>query len=495
MGRIRIFFEKEFQNRYEKSCRKPDKEIEASAGENLFDAFSRHGIMFPGNCGSKGRCNACTVYTEELGLLKSCATKMTSHDLTVHILKEKLSQVLLDYQKKEHMQTGKPTLHSNSKQSGDGGQEYYGIAMDLGTTTIGMTMIRCKTGQIGRSIGRMNPQIHVGADVISRIEAACNTVDAFSMMRQELCNTMEEMMIALCEEQRIVSEVIKELYVAGNTTMQHILLGHSLQGLQAYPFTPVTLAGESVAFSACKNDTVFQNLMIHTMPGISAFVGGDIVAGAYGLQLGKTDDYELLIDLGTNGELLLVNRTGGFATSTACGPAFESCLSAREMAGVTMLDGIAMAYKKGYLAKDGTLMTAFQKSGVPMKLLGYPTSMQTVTQEMVREVQLAKAAIRTGIELLAYEAKLPLEMIKKVYLAGGFGAHLTLASAFLLDMFPEEFEDTIEVVGNTSLYGTIQMLLQGQLPETYEIAGPIQSLDLSMTKNFQEFFIHRLNFR
>jgi uncharacterized 2Fe-2S/4Fe-4S cluster protein (DUF4445 family) len=249
--------------------------------------------------------------------------------------------------------------------------------------------------------------------------------------------------------------------------------------MAGYPFTPETLAGERF---------MHDSIEVIILPGKSAFVGGDIVSGIRYLELGTHKDYDLLIDLGTNGELWLLNQEGGVCTSTSCGPAFANSVTKGTVYGTSLLDVLADAYRKGDVDATGLLQGEYFEKGI---LLGEVV----ITQDTVRQIQLAKAAILTGIELCAYELRVPLDSIRNIYLAGGFGFYLNLETAYTLGMLPEEFRGRIHVVGNTSLYGAIRALMHAEdMLELPEVLEHSKVLDLSMNKNFQEFFLHRIEF-
>ena len=261
--------------------------------------------------------------------------------------------------------------------------------------------------------------------------------------------------------------------------MIHFLLKLSVNGMAGYPFTPERLDGERL---------IHQDMEIFILPGKSAFVGGDIVSGVRYLNLGTHKDYDLLIDLGTNGELWLLNKEQGVCTSTSCGPAFANSVTKGSIHGTSLLDELAEAYGKGKADSTGLLQGEYFEKGISCGEI-------LITQDTVRQIQLAKAAILTGIELAAYELRLPLTDITHVYLAGGFGFYLDLDSAYCLGMFPEEFRGKVERVGNTSLSGAIQTLMHpDDMLELPKVLKESKVMDLSLDKNFQEFFLHHIEF-
>ena len=324
----------------------------------------------------------------------------------------------------------------------------------------------------------MNRQARYGADVISRIQYACEKEHGLTILHDLVWEDVNHL-LAYYQEQGYSRESIQTIQFVGNTTMLHFLLGHSVEGLAAYPFSSDLLSGCSGSY---------QDVHIQTASGRSAFVGSDITVGAAVLGLGRTERYDLLIDLGTNGELCLLNQDRGVCTSTSCGPAFANSVRNGRAYGSTLLDQLSEHYRDGDLDDTGLLHEPYFETGI---ICGE----YVITQDTIRAIQLAKAAIRTGIELAAYELRLPLEEISHVYLAGGFGFHLNLDSAFTLGLFPKELYGRIQIVGNTALQGAVRLLTDPAFSkEADSVLANCQVLDLSMNKNFQEFFIHRLNF-
>lgn len=452
--------------------------IDCDSGENLYEVLTRNGVSIKGAvCKGAGICRGCQVYiAEERMECLACRYEIGSEDLHIVCQGRPTEQSIL---LSNHSDTTKSEIIFENYEDK---QMLYGIAFDIGTTTIASSLIDLETGRILLEQGCMNRQSQFGADVISRIQyAISNNHDNSSgleTMHRLLCSDIEAL-IQSYVEQGYKNTQIKKLAFSGNTTMLHFLLNRSVDGLAGFPFTPEFLDGQQYEY---------ENILIEIMPGKSAFVGADIVSGVQALKLGCGKEYELLIDLGTNGELWLLNEEQGACTSTSCGPAFANSVTKGNVYGTCLLDELAKAYIEGKLDSNGLLQGEYFEKGISCGEI-------IITQETVRQIQLAKAAIRTGIELAAYELRIPLENISKVYLAGGFGFYLNLESAFTIGLLPDEFRDRITIVGNTSLKGAIQTLSLSEpmlrLPTRLENS---KVLDLSMSKNFQEFFLHRIPF-
>lgn len=468
-------------------------------GTTLYHALTAHGYSLSGaSCGGAGVCRGCMVLILEEGM-ECLACRYTIHTEELHVVlqSEVIEQHILLYSdagnelRNTVISRGESSSNEEEKlaaHSGHGSAEQqkkavdisseYGIAIDLGTTTIASALVEVSSGKVLSQAGCMNRQARYGADVISRIQYACEHEKGLILMQDSIWEDIQSLLDYYIQ-QGYPKERISRMMISGNTTMIHFLRGLNVKGLSAYPFQPVELS---------VYEGQYEGIPYSTMPGKSAFIGGDITSGAAELGMGRTSDYELFIDLGTNGELCLLNEEQGICTSTSCGPAFAGSVTSAGVHGSTLLDRLAEHYLAGDLNSAGLLKESLFETGI---LCGE----YVITQDTIRQIQLAKSAIRTGIELAAYELRIPLASIPCVYLAGGFGFHLNLESAYTLGLFPEEFRGKIQIAGNTSLSGAVHALqAPGFLHDAENVLSKCRVLDLSMNKNFQEFFLHRLNF-
>ena len=450
-------------------------EIECDQGENLYDVLTRHGFMLQGAvCRGGGVCRGCQVYIAEEGMdCLACRYTVASEELHVAFGGIGSEHSILLALPEEQETSVHSLLSQNQK---------VGVAFDLGTTTIAAAVVRLDDGDIVSQAGCFNRQAAYGADVVSRIQYAgtknVSGESGLSVMNRLLREDIESLMDTFRAE-GIDKQQICRLCFSGNTTMIHFLLNRSVEGLAQYPFAPETLGGERFSYG---------DMEIQILAGRSAFVGADIVSGVRYLGLDQRQDYGCLIDLGTNGEIWILNRDRGVCTSTSCGPAFANSVSKGTVHGTTLLEELAKAYKTGKVDSTGLLREPYFSTGIPCGNI-------LITQDAVRQIQLAKAAILTGIELAAYELHLPPEEINYVALAGGFGFHLDPEAAFTLGMLPETFRGCLHIVGNTSLLGAVHAVLHPEeMAELPAVLRESRVLDLSMNKNFQEFFLHRLHF-
>lgn len=479
--------------------------LECCIGDNLYEVLIKYGIPLHGAvCKGAGVCRGCQVYIAEEGMeCLACRYTVEAEELHVTIQTNLAQHSILFAEEsdkgsnpKNLSQVSSDSLHdsesqgyqtsqiqndfqvkSQNSQVQNSSEPDFGIAFDIGTTTIASALVNLGTQEVLSQTGCLNRQAMFGADVVSRIQYA-TVSSGLRTMHQLLREDLEALIDAYLKE-GYKREQIRRMTFSGNTVMLHFLLNLPVTGMSQYPFTPEQLAGKR------KEQGGIEYIIL---PGKSAFVGADIVAGVQYLGLGTGEEYELLLDLGTNGELWLLNREQGVCTSTSCGPAFANSVAKGNVHGTTLLDQLAKAYKEGKVDTTGLLQDEYFDKGIVSEGI-------QITQDTVRQVQLAKAAIHTGIELAAYELKVPLESISKVYIAGGFGFYLNPETAFCLGLLPEEFRGKLQVVGNTSLLGGIQALYN---PDRYleltKVLEESQVMDLSLDKNFQEFFLHRINF-
>lgn len=356
-----------------------------------------------------------------------------------------------------------PVIGENGEKSVFAPKELF-LAADLGTTTLGFVCADEK-GEVLASYGAENPQRFVSADVIGRIDAACHGMadQLKQQIREALARgflfVLEKGKEALCENGHTQQKLPVRLALAGNTTMQHLLLGYSVDDMAKAPFIPYSVKEERIAFSELFSETtVFgqfpdtvKNANVFIFPCLSAFVGGDAVAGAYGLSFPgidigtqREDGVYLLADLGTNGELLLSAHGKVYATAAAMGSAFEG---GRFAYASDLFALVARALCEGASDETGLLCEPYFSEG----FFG-------LHQEEIRTFQLAKGAIRAGIELLCKRAGISINQVDAVFLAGGAGRYCKTEELLQTGFLPGEFKDKIKIVGNSCIGGLLYYL-------------------------------------
>lgn len=430
------------------------------------------------------------------------------------------TQFIENEKKEKHKHSEESPVRQKRNEKEDG----LGIAVDIGTTTLAAALIDKYTKDTICYAVSVNHQRTYGADVITRIQAACEgKKDALqASIRGDLENLFEQ----LLEKGQKKKDDVKEIVIAGNTTMCHLLCGFSCEGLGSAPFQPVDLSLQHYTYQKLFDRETYS-ATITILPGISAFVGADIVAGLYSSgmcdlwrQEAENPQTALFLDIGTNGEMALLTPKGLFVTSVAAGPALEggkircgmpgipgaiakaSLLGRQRMITTTILNAPAIGicgtgileivselWKYKLIDENGTLQEQYQKEGFPV------ANGIVFTQEDIRQVQMAKAAIRAGMEVLMQTAGIPAEQINTVFVAGGFGTALNIEKAVMIGLFPKEVKDKIKLLGNSALEGAIDCIIDSQAAEEMQqIAGKAIEKNLAMQEDFQEKYIRYMQF-
>lgn len=350
------------------------------------------------------------------------------------------------------------------------------IGIDIGTTNIEYALADSSAKIIDRHIER-NPLSKYGLDVMTRITRA--NAGLLSEMSSVLRDSLKSQIKEYITNTKASECVIK---IAANTTMVHILMGYDCTPLASYPFEPVHI--EQITTTADNIDLCEANIPVIITPGLSAFIGGDIVSG---LSVLPQNNNFLFIDLGTNAELVLVHGNDAYLASAAAGPAFETCSYGHA---TDAIDGLTFMLQTGIIDESGLLCDECFENGYDYKGMHF-------TQRKIRDLQMAKSAIRTGIDFLLTEATAStgksisdnIDSDFKIYIAGTFGAHLNIINAIYLKMFPEWFTCRCSLLGNTSLSGTLTA------PKDYNIQkNNLHHIQLANLPDFNAKYIANMNF-
>ncbi len=388
------------------------------------------------------------------------------------------------------------------------------VAIDLGTTTIAFVLFDSSQDRIVATHSMTNPQSVFGADVISRIKAA--NEGEKDQLQQLVCDAIADGYERVIKKVKAESVHIRQILIGGNTTMIHLLLGISTEGLGAYPFSPVELAPGKAKLG---------DIEICFAPAFSAFVGGDIAAGVYGLGMCETSQKSLLMDLGTNGELALFDGEKLYVASTAAGPAFEGANLSHGVASVAgAIYDVRLPYHNatpqiqtignkepiglcgtGAIAAVSTLRKfhLIDKHGVfieEYREAGYSIAVDEngekilLTQEDIRSIQMAKAAIAAGAELLLEEAGCAFTDLEHIYLAGGMGQFLAVEDAIAIGLLPKEAKEKVKPVGNSCMRGLLRMAKTGyeDMMNFYEDT-PVVQIELANLDTFEELYIAHMD--
>ena len=359
--------------------------------------------------------------------------------------------------------------------------EGYILAVDLGTTTIAM----CLTDAGGREVGsfcKPNPQYPWGRDVLSRIEAA-GDLEVRLQLQRCVWQVLQEGYEAL-SKQIPDKETAVTVLLSGNTTMIYLLQGYDPAELGRAPFR------------VSHPEMLKTELCGHTMygfPPLSAFVGGDILAGIWSCGMWQSEKIVLLVDLGTNGEIVLGNRHKILTCATAAGPAFEGG-PCRDVWGADMVSLTAELLKRGLVDETGLLAEPYFEQGIQIGGV-------KLTQAAIRTLQLAKGAIRAGVELLLKEYDCEPSEVGQVLLAGGMGYYIQPTAAAAIGLLPAEMADKAVAVGNTALGGALEAArfisnegvesLQGQWGQIKQL---VHHVNLAEHRDFERQYIRFLDF-
>lgn len=403
----------------------------------------------------------------------------------------------------------------------------YGIALDIGTTTLAMRLVELLSGESVATITAINHQRAYGADVITRIEAANH--GKLSELQSCILHDIMNMLTDMMTQTGVCFLQVKKMVVAGNTTMCHLLSGYSCEGLGKAPFRPVnmgfvqtTLYDLFKPIEECNSHQIVldnPDVKVVILPGISAFVGADIVAGMYYCDMDIKEETQMLLDVGTNGEMVIGNKAGFVATSTAAGPVFEggniSCgmpavkgaiahvkadmcevvgdVEPEGICGSGLVDLTAYLLDVQIIDENGTLCDAYFDEGYPIRDCLKNNSAKRelkLTQADIREIQMGKAAIRAGIDVLTENCE-----PETVCLAGGFGVAMNVIAATKIDLLPKHWGEKIKSVGNASLEGAHKFLLDESGRERISgIVEKTKEILLAEQGKFEEKYIHFLQF-
>lgn len=439
-------------------------------------------------CGGKGRCGKCRVKARGAlsPLTEAEKAALSEQEIRGGIRLACQAHALGEVEVEFERDSGEVLLRAREKNMAvDPGRSGMGCAIDVGTTTLAVYQVDLATGKILGTKSAMNPQRRFGADVISRIQSAMHGEDLTTPIR----NALGEMAGNACA-----------WTVVGNPAMMQLLCGLPVDGLGRAPFTPAYRAA------------IEQN-SAYVGPLISGFVGADAVSAALFAGLDRGNTTRLLLDVGTNGEMLLAHKGRIGACAAAAGPAFEG-------AHITCgMGGALGAIRRAKRLPDGNWQIATVGDGAPRGLCGsglidamaelvsaeiidetgrleadaYLTPDVYLTQQDVREVQLAKGAIAAGIELLMQE--MGVAEIDECYLAGGFGSAIDPQSALAIGLLPEQLRGKIVPIGNAAGMGAVEMLLsQSARDRAQAIAAHAHYIELSELAGFQDAFVEHMLF-
>jgi len=483
-----------------------DKKLRVNDQIPLIDILHEFGVEFP--CGGKGTCGKCKVRLlkgeieitalhqqklERLGLSEDwrlACYSLCTNNITLEI--EQFSHLIL----------------ADESEFDFCPHEGFGIAVDLGTTTLVTQLIDLTTARVLAVETMLNPQVKFGSDLISRVQA-CLDGHALEMTRM-IRFTVGRMIRQMLRKHELE---IQKIVLVGNTVMQLIFSDGDVTPLSGYPFQTTNLGMKSFTPSDLNwNFSVSDSIIFY--PSIGSFVGSDILAGIVATGLHQKEEYTALIDLGTNGEIVIGNRDRIVCASTAAGPAFEGAnismgmravtgaisslklendqiaaniignTSPKGICGSALIDAVAILRRLELIGMFGEINSGDEFIPLSGKV--------KLTQKDINEFQLAKAAIAAGLTILAGNLSIALTDIRELYIAGGFGNYINIEHVVETGMI-ELPAEKIHKMGNTALIGAKMFLFSDHL-NIYEILAKTKLVNLEGNPSFQNIYVDKMLF-
>jgi uncharacterized 2Fe-2S/4Fe-4S cluster protein (DUF4445 family) len=409
------------------------------------------------------------------------------------------------------------------------------LAVDLGTTSIATALVDPTGGEVLAHASALNPQAAFGADVISRINAVIKDQTALARQQALATGQILSLLRKLSQRLDLPRGSVTEITVAGNPTMEHLFLGRDPTPIAYAPFTPAFLSAQKLTASELSLETD-ATAGVWVFPILSGYVGGDTVAFVWSARMHESDEMILGLDIGTNGEIVLGNRKRLLACSTAAGPAFEGShitdgmradLGAiegvairanavtltvkggahpRGICGSGLFDAVSEMRRSGLIDRTGRITADAAPSGLKERVVrangstrfvlsSDPPGSVGITQKDIREIQLAKGAMRAGVEVLLSEMGIGWGDIERVLVAGAFGNYLKAESIVGVGVLPTSLSKRIVFVGDAALSGAIEAAQSDEARQGIEdLARRIGYIELSSDKQFNDLFISSLTF-
>lgn len=499
-------------------------------GCRVHDYIQSQGTALAMPCGGKGMCGKCRVrvvrgrlpVTPEDKRIFSEAQLAQGWRLACKAVTREAVEIVVPVQE----QQGFSALAAEAADEGAlslAADHDYGLAVDIGTTTLAAALVDCTDGKILATATAVNSQRSFGADVVSRIGAACHGKG--KALQKAVRRDLTRLMKQLLKDHPGTAARCRQMAIAANTTMLHLLMGWPCDGLGDWPFHPVSLGGKTYrAQEVLGPQSPLADATVTLLPGMSTYVGADITAGIWQCGLASSDDVSLFVDLGTNGEMVLGNKDQRFIASAPAGPALEGgkltwgtgsvpgaiCGVRIErgrakvrtidhtvpvgICGTGILEAMAGLVREGLVDETGKLVEPYFHKGFHLaSTLDYQRI--TLSQQDIREIQMAKSTIRAGIESLIERSGISRQRVHQVFLAGGFGYYLDPQKAAVIGLLPADLAERTTAVGNTSLKGAIGLLTGAvTLEELQAIAAGVEEIVLGNDEAFQHLYIDYLNF-
>lgn len=501
--------------------------INCPAGEAVQHYLQAQQVFLPHDCGGMGKCGKCKIRVLQGDIPITTADKQVFTETELQAGWRMACQsvtktsTLLEVPKQENIYLA--LGQSATKNTDISSVADLGIAIDIGTTTLALSLVDISKQQVIDTITGENGQRIWGADVVSRIQASLQGKD--KELQHIIQQNIVELIRRLMHIQGNLYSHIHHIVISANTVMYHLLRGFSCKGLGSWPFAPVSYGGETIPCQQILPQILeLSGCDVTFLPHLSAYVGSDITAGIYLCDMTKYKDISLLVDLGTNGEIALGNCDQLLVASAPAGPAFEGgsiqygCgsipgaisqvefrygsffvrtignLPPKGICGTGLVAALTALRRADYVDTYGTLVEPWQEQGVPL-VQQETGEFIYVTQRDIRALQMAKGAIRAGMEIVLKKYGITWQEIKHFYVAGGFGYYLQPAMAIDIGLLPSDLVVPIQTVGNTSLRGATAVLYDPSCIEEMKILRQkTKECILSNDASFQDIYINALNF-
>ena len=409
------------------------------------------------------------------------------------------------------------------------GSDIYGISVDIGTTKLALYLVNMLTGEIVEKIGEMNPQIAYGEDVVSRIAYTTQNSDGRKTLQYALVNTLNKKINEVCKTTGIEHRQIVDSVIVGNTAMHHLFAGLPVEQLVFAPYVPAINEPFDIRAKEI-GINMAPGAYIHLLPNIAGYVGADHSAVILSTELWKTDKTVMVVDIGTNTEISLVFEGRLLSCSCASGPAFEGAHIANGMraapgaiervqivedevkiftiedkppigiCGSGILDTVAELKKANLMDAKGALIEGglnirknihgiLEFLLVPAESTGHGRDI-VINRKDINEIQLAKAAIRAGQEILLIKAGIKADNIDEVIIAGAFGTYIDVPNAINVGMFPNIPINRFQQIGNAAGMGAVQSLISANHRKLIkDVIKNVDYIELTTYEKFQKEFV------
>lgn len=509
-------------------------QMSVEEGTFLLSAIYEAGLMVDASCGGHGTCGKCKVlvtkgndrkYEKEEELILSDKERERGIRLACLMqIKEDTCVLLPDlYKEKEKSVYVADVVCENRK------PRKLGLALDVGTTTMEYAILDLEDSVLIVKDKFYNSLRKYGADIMSRISACQGDISKVKKLQQELIEELKYHLSNTLSRLNLSMQEIIKTVVVGNTAMCHFFTGLSPEKLAKAPFKTDYMGGD-IKLANELGLPFGDKATVEILPIIGGHIGADTIGCLVELKMNKMEGYHLLVDIGTNGEIVLKGEDLLVACSTAAGPAFEGGSMAYGMcaglgainkvlyqnkkiklqvggnvkpvglSGTGILDAIAALYKAGIVDSTGYLKEEYCEKDPITGQLGYELyrdeeSSIYITRQDIRQFQLAKAAISAGIKLLLSETNLKVQQLSGIWIAGAFGTHLNLDNAMLIGLLPDTQLTRYHQIGNAALSGAIIRLKdQVSREELRELTKGIQRLELADLKEFKQIYLEEMVF-